>query len=599
MIKSNFVYNNIRLSNVWISKINRKLKNLFMPRVFFVKWFALLLVLFGLFSIDFVLANQSATMYLTSPQSSYYLDEVFSVSVKINPNQQMVQLGRVILSYPVDKLEYISFQPSSSFPYLSPGSSNDQINGIINVGAFQLGPGSNSQTELGILTFRGKSLGQATLNWQNGTHIISPDQEELINLSACTGLTLNIIPLNNEEEEVPQDIEPEITDPVITPDEDNGDSEDNNQNINNNNSDKAVGTRLAPQIYSKTHPIPGNWYNNGDIELNWEVSQTTNGFSYNLNKESQFVVDNYSEGSNKTIDYTNREDAMWYFHIAGLYAGGKSSTVHYALFVDTTAPEKFTPSLDANLQAQEIVFDLVFATQDNLSGIDYYEVSFDENEFKKISSPYRLGLEEEVSEIIVVKAYDKAGNEQLGKLEITEFVRKFRHAQPYRPTILVEPPIIEKAGEKVERKTFLYTEELLLFSGKAMPLTHVTLYIEQADIILQTQVDKDGNWWVYLEQDLPAGNYTVYGITEIYKDDPDAPVGYVFASNEESVISDPSEKVPFAVAGLYSASKNKNKLFGIWWFWWLLLLLLLLLLWIRHEHRKHQKRKLREQRNRK
>jgi len=92
--------------------------------------------------------------------------------------------------------------------------------------------------------------------------------------------------------------------------------------------------------------------------------------------------------------------------------------------VDGDLPEAFSVHLSRN----PLIFDnrwfIVFATQDKIAGIDYYEVREEQllrgqeglGEWQRVESPYLL-KDQNLSSRVVVRAVDRAGNERLAYLE--------------------------------------------------------------------------------------------------------------------------------------------------------------------------------------
>ncbi len=80
---------------------------------------------------------------------------------------------------------------------------------------------------------------------------------------------------------------------------------------------------------------------------------------------------------------------------------------------DTELPESFTPIISQSPEIFNGEYFIVFATQDKLSGIDFYEIKEGNlGFFRKVTSPYKL-RDQSLTKKIYIKAVDKAGNERL------------------------------------------------------------------------------------------------------------------------------------------------------------------------------------------
>lgn len=64
--------------------------------------------------------------------------------------------------------------------------------------------------------------------------------------------------------------------------------------------------------------------------------------------------------------------------------------------------------------------------------------------------------------------------------------------------------------EKIERVKRDDGEEVIRFSGRALPNTLVTVYVFSDPIVVVVKTDKDGNWTYDLEKDLDNGNHEAY-----------------------------------------------------------------------------------------
>ncbi len=86
--------------------------------------------------------------------------------------------------------------------------------------------------------------------------------------------------------------------------------------------------------------------------------------------------------------------------------------------IDTESPENFVPIISRDVNVFEGKYFLVFATQDKGSGIDRYEVSEDNGaSFIPSLSPYLL-KNQSLDTKIIVKAFDKKGNEKIAEVEM-------------------------------------------------------------------------------------------------------------------------------------------------------------------------------------
>jgi hypothetical protein len=92
-----------------------------------------------------------------------------------------------------------------------------------------------------------------------------------------------------------------------------------------------------------------------------------------------------------------------------------ASTIDTA-YVDTEEPEAFVPVIAYDKDVFDGRAFIVFSTEDKGTGIDYYEVKEGEfREYKRATSPYEL-KDQNLQNVISVKAVDKEGNEYVATI---------------------------------------------------------------------------------------------------------------------------------------------------------------------------------------
>jgi hypothetical protein len=173
-------------------------------------------------------------------------------------------------------------------------------------------------------------------------------------------------------------------------------------------------------IYSQTHPIQTDWYNNNNPVFYWDKDAGVNGFSFEFDNKPSTIPDNVIDTEDTVKGYQNLKDGLYYFHIKAFKDGVWGSTGHFLVRIDTTPPAVFKP--EASYIVSAVIFSqrtlISFFTTDNLSGIDHYEVGIiDKNQsstesplFIQSESPFQIPLTEGSNLRIIVRAFDKASN---------------------------------------------------------------------------------------------------------------------------------------------------------------------------------------------
>ncbi len=172
-------------------------------------------------------------------------------------------------------------------------------------------------------------------------------------------------------------------------------------------------------IFSSTHPHQEKWYQNKNLILSWTWKAGITDYSFLLDRNLKTVPDNIGEGLNTSVSYSDLEEGVWSFHLKAKTSAGWSETVRFKIQIDNSAPSY----LKVFSQDGEITFNpsptIIFEAKDELSGIDYFAVKINENDFAKVEKDtYQIPKQRPGEHQIIVRAYDRAGN-YLEELVIT------------------------------------------------------------------------------------------------------------------------------------------------------------------------------------
>jgi hypothetical protein len=191
------------------------------------------------------------------------------------------------------------------------------------------------------------------------------------------------------------------------------------------------------QIYSETHPIQSDWYNNNTPVVSWVKDAGVAGFSFEIDSKPNTIPDNTEDTAETTKSFEKLSDGLWYFHIKAIKNNVWGSTGHFLLRIDTAPPAEFTPEVNY-LVAAVILTErtlVSFFTTDNLSGVDHYEVGIiDKSQpltespvFVEAESPFQVPLTANSKLEVIVRAVDKAGNvrDEAASVKIPFVITKF------------------------------------------------------------------------------------------------------------------------------------------------------------------------------
>ncbi len=139
-------------------------------------------------------AAGNAIFKLTSAKTDYYVGENVYVDVMVEPNGESINTVRLISDFTGgDVLLINDFNLGTAWPNQSPGKELNNTTQHINVGGFILVDSVTTNSKFGTLIFKANAVGSSTINYASGSHLISPDQLEKINLAGCQNITINVL----------------------------------------------------------------------------------------------------------------------------------------------------------------------------------------------------------------------------------------------------------------------------------------------------------------------------------------------------------------------------------------------------------------------
>jgi len=387
----------------------------------------LLYCFFFFITLFFSFGTANASSLFISPSSGQYnIGEEFSLNINVSSPDQYINAASGVISFPADKLEVTSISKDSSiftFWVQEPNFSNTL--GNVNFEGVSLNLGFTGLSgKMIALKFKVKAAGIANVDLSSGTLLANDGKGSNI----LTSLGSAKFTLGNKISPDPNDVEKKAISQVST-------------NIPS-----------SPKIFSLTHPNQNKWYSLKDAKFNWIIPDDILSVKTLVGRFP--VVDptvEYSPAISEK-EVPDLEDGVWYFHVQFKNENGWGESSHFKFQIDTVPPEPFIVRIKEGNMTENLQPTLILDAKDLLSGIDYYKVKINEEDFIVINSElvknneYILSLQNSGKKTILVQAYDKAGNNRTVKGEFE---------------ILGEAsPVVEK---KVDEKTsFLNTKNLLI-----------------------------------------------------------------------------------------------------------------------------------------
>jgi len=328
-----------------------------------------------------------ASLYFSPAEGSFFIGSTFDVSVFVNTGRNDVNAVQVDLKFDSSKLQVAS--PTAGKSIISiwiaqPTYSNTE--GTISFKGGIPTPGINTSAGLvSTVTFRAIAPGTTTVSFLDTCQVLLNDGKGTnVLTSKARGVYTILIPL------------PE-----------------------------------GPKVYSPTHPDQNKWYKNNNPTFSWEKEEGVTEFSYSFDQDPSGVPDNNPEGNFTSVSYSNVGDGIWYFHVKAEKDQVWGGTSHFLVQIDSSPPAAFTPIAEPGVKTSERQPLIFFVTTDALSGIDHYEIKYIDVTREKeeratgfyieVSSPYRLPRLDIGRYLIIVRAFDVAGNFREGTVKIQIF----------------------------------------------------------------------------------------------------------------------------------------------------------------------------------
>lgn len=347
---------------------------------------------------------QSASIYFSPSSSQQIAGNNFSIAVRVNTGGVAINATEGSIVFDPAKITVISISKSGSIFSLwttEPMFSNSD--GTINFGGGIPNPGYSGSNGL-IITVNFKAKTATTVRGYSEIVLVSGavlanDGEGTNILSSLGKHTLYI-----GASAIPATTPSATAAPSAT-----------------------AGNIPAPQIKSSTHPDSDKWYNLKDAEFSWDVPTGVLETRLALTRDSLEAPHvRYSPPiSEKSLP--DLEDGIWYLNAQFRTASGLGPTESFKFQIDTVPPKNLTVEtgyVDNDNSKPEIIL----GAEDDLSGIDHYELSIASSSGKKqvinidkqyTGKPYQLSSLAAGVHNVYIKAIDAAGNFAEASTEIS------------------------------------------------------------------------------------------------------------------------------------------------------------------------------------
>jgi len=428
------------------------------------------LTLFSLSLTKSALAD-GASLFLSPASESFLIGDTFSVEVKVDTGGIPINAAHAHIHFSSEELEVANISKENSIFSLWPGEPAvfDSDEEYIYFAGGLPQPGFNGIGKIITIQFKAKKEGFVGLDLCE-TKVL-----------ACDGEGTDVLVFIKEAKYSIQEKAPLIgMEPKILPGQ----------------------LPPAPQIFSSTHSLQEEWYNNNNIGFQWKLVPEVTGISFVLDNNPDTIPDINPEARSESKNYENVEDGVWYFHLRLANEEGWGSPAHYKAQIDVSPPEPFEITIDNGGDPTNPSPNLYFETDDEISGIKYYKFKIGEERFSKLMvaqiNPFSLLHLIPGEHLITVWAADQAGN----NVE-TEAVIGI---EPITTPQIILWPEFHVSGEEV-----FYIE------GKALPETQIMIFLKKDGQEIkkwQVQANTQGEWSFFTKELIKSGTYYLSAQTE-------------------------------------------------------------------------------------
>lgn len=385
--------------------------------------------IFTILIVGMLLAGQAhaqssgaSTMTLFPTSVTAKVGETFDLKIQVNPNGELLDTVRAILTFTPTILEVEDVALIGAFDRVSPGNSLENSGGILSFGGFTLQGPVTESTEFAQVTFRALAEGEGEINVSPSSRLIS-NGEEKINLALLGEVSVTIVP-------------------------------------------EDVSVSGSVKIESLTHPDQETWYNNPIAELVWSVEGGKAEVDEYLFALDQSSATTPTQSLPATVtSYTTQEltDGIWYVHIRSrLINGDLTPITHRAIRVDRIPPNPWEIDLTVDQILENESLQAFFGTTDETSGIARYELSLNGSDYASVTSPQTFQNVPPGTYVLQMRALDWAGNETYAQALFRSYPEG---------TVLPTRPVVE-----VEEAERLGMRELLITLGLGVLLVIGIIY---------------------------------------------------------------------------------------------------------------------------
>lgn len=449
---------------------------------------SLLVSIFAL--VAFSHTVHAAVLSVVPSQTAVGVGDTLTVTVVLDSVPENVNAVQATLEFPSNVFSYISEDRSKSvfnFWVQEPVVEDNKISFIGGTPAGVTGSG------LKVLTFTMKAKGSGaalltlndalvTANDGEGTNVLKEIKSASVTVGLTVGKTsLGTTTASGGSTSATSEITPAV---VAAP------------KLIARTAEVAQRKPSAPKLELPLYPEEDRWYNNtGDLTVFWDVPADVSAVAVVFDNVASTVPSRYEPELYDGKKVGTTKEGVSYVHVRYKNSEGQGPVTHRKIQIDTTSPLPFTIKSSDGPVSENPSPTLNFEAQDELSGIDHYEIQIDTQDVFISEEPvYELPPQRPGKKVVVVTAIDKAGNQKqwFYNLEIL--------------------PIAAPTISGFEGKPYV-GEGNFIVRGTALANALINAQLKDQDAVVAGEVsavaDGSGNWELVFNEALKYGEYTV------------------------------------------------------------------------------------------
>jgi hypothetical protein len=413
----------------------------------------------------------AAILSIEPSTGSYPVGEPFSVEVRVDTQGKNIGSADVRLSFEPTDLEYVGMSDEGSI-FTTLLVDNDTNPGTIDLSGF-IARGRESY--VGNNGTIARVMFVPLRNTQTQVRFVSGAATPPLTLTASVGDLANIVTDLRSAAYilVPRESIASVSGPVGT-------------------------VRGASDIRLSYDPEPSNgWIATSSVRLSWELPEGTTDMRTIVSTDSDATPTRTYSTPVRSVQLPNLDEGKQYFIIQFGVNGAWGPVIRHPLWIDTTPPSltelRELPRQD--LSDPRTV--LSIRAEDDLSGIDRYEIEIDGGEIEIWNSgedgTYRPTGLNPGEHVLTVRAFDVAGNST--SAEITFLVRS------------LDPPVLTDIPD------YVLVGDPIVVRGITYPNSGVTVFSTHNDGATREYAvtsDSAGAFVATVQDHARAGKYTVW-----------------------------------------------------------------------------------------